>query len=93
MINADNLTEEEVKKSGWQDELPESDEMESERNAAESCIALDCAHDSLAYIFRFQDRDDAGLHAGKHSCIDVIWGDGCDVYVALHLLEFDTHRV
>ena len=35
VVDTNNLSEEEVKKTGWQDELPESDEMESKRNTAE----------------------------------------------------------
>ena len=91
MIKSDYLSEEPVKYLCRKDCLPESDEVESERDAAESCIALDCAHDPLADIFGLKDRDDAGLYTVEHSGIDIIRSDCCDVYIALHLLKLDAH--
>ena len=55
----ESFTEEEIKDAGRQDKLPESDEMESEWDTAESCVSLDGADDPPADILRLEDRDDA----------------------------------
>ena len=58
MVNAHNFAEEPVEYSCRKDELPEADEMESERNAPERLVPLYSLDNSLTYIFRLQDRDD-----------------------------------
>ena len=59
MIDTYNFSKEEVKKSSWQDELPESDEMESEWNSAEGFLSLDCLEYSLCNILRLEDWDNS----------------------------------
>ena len=59
MIYADHLSEKPVEDSCREDELPESDEVEAERDSAEGPVPFYGSDDFLCDIFRLQDRDDA----------------------------------
>ena len=59
MVNSKDLSEEPIEYSGREKELPESDEMESERNSSERLVLFDSSYDPFGYIFRLEDRDDS----------------------------------
>ena len=93
MIYAEYLSEEPVKYSCRENGLPETDEVESERYASERLVLLDSLDDSLAYIFRLQDRDYSGLYAVEHAGIYIVWCDCGEMYVALHVLQLDAYGI
>jgi hypothetical protein len=63
MVQTDNFSKEEVEYFEWKDGLPEPDEVETERDAAEDSVPFDAFDNSSCYIFGFKNRDDSGLSA------------------------------
>ena len=57
MVNSNYFAEEEIKYACRKDELPESDEMETERNAFEVYISFDSAKNPFGCVVRRKDRN------------------------------------
>ena len=70
MIDTKNCAKDEVKEADWQDSLPETDKMETERNTTEGTIAFNSAENLLACRFGLLNRQEWRLHAIEHTRID-----------------------
>ena len=91
MVNTKDFPEEKVKNAYRKDKLPETDEVESERNAAEDTVLLYGTDDSLGHIFGFENGNDGRFHTIEHPRINIIRSDGGDAYLALLFLQLDAH--
>ena len=80
MINPHHFTEEPVKQSCRKNELPETDEMKSERNSPERFISLDSSDNPLSHVLRLEYRDDPGLYSIEHASINIIRSDSSDMH-------------
>ena len=71
MVDSEKFSEEPVEDSCREDGLPESDKVETKRDATESPVALDSFYYTSCDVFRLEDRDDSGFHAVEHSGVQL----------------------
>ena len=73
--------------------MEETHKMESPRQTAEVLVLLYRADNLAAGLLGVEYREDRRLHAIEHTRVDIVRCNGREMYILLHLVQLNTHRV